>query len=193
MEAIYEVSSSEKVRSLEEDLRKELKELQNEVEDGNFMTSSVAPKAFGSIPLPKDVDHFRRERKLAIGKSLQVREAKPLIVQSDVMYEEMSSCSQAEFTGKSIPLLLHQFFVERIEHLVQCKHMHMLRWARFCEHTKAIESLFPLYQKRLRYADKITATSISLQKYEHGHPCWLPLQLVFSGRKNITHPVIVIP
>lgn len=47
MEAIYEVSSSEKVRSLEEDLRKELKELQNEVEDGNFMTSSVAPKAFG--------------------------------------------------------------------------------------------------------------------------------------------------
>ncbi|XP_074637432.1 uncharacterized protein LOC141895506 [Acropora palmata] len=151
MEAIYEVSSSEKVRSLEEDLRKELKELQNEVEDGNFMTSSVAPKAFGSIPLPKDVDHFRRERKLAIGKSLQVREAKPLIIQSDVMYEEMSSCSQAEFTGKSIPLLLHQFFVERIEHLVQCKHMHMLRWARFCEHTKAIESLFPLYQKRLSY------------------------------------------
>ena len=47
MEAIYEVSSSEKVRSLEEDLRKELKELQNEVEEGNFMTSSVAQKAFG--------------------------------------------------------------------------------------------------------------------------------------------------
>lgn len=47
MEAIYELSSSEKVRSLEEDLRKELKELQNEVEEGNFMTSSVAQKAFG--------------------------------------------------------------------------------------------------------------------------------------------------
>lgn len=43
-----------------------------------------------------------------------------------------------------------QFFVDRIEHLVQCKHMHMLRWARFCEHTKAIENLFPVYQKRLR-------------------------------------------
>ncbi|XP_068750634.1 uncharacterized protein [Montipora capricornis] len=151
MEAIYEVSSSEKVRSLEEDLRKELKELQNEVEEGNFMNSSVAPKTSGSVPLPKDADHFRRERKLAIEKSLQVREAQPLIIQSDVMYEEMSSSSQGEYSGKSIPLLLHQFFVERIEHLVQCKHMHMLRWARFCEHTKAIENLFPLYQKRLSY------------------------------------------
>lgn len=47
MEGIYEVSSSEKVKSLEEDLKKELKELQNEVEDGNFLSSSAAPKAFG--------------------------------------------------------------------------------------------------------------------------------------------------
>ena len=46
-----------------------------------------------------------------------------------------------------------QFFVDRIEHLVQCKHMHMLRWARFCEHTKAIENLYPIYQKRLRYGE----------------------------------------
>ena len=47
MEGIYEVSSSEKVRSLEEDLKKELKELQNEVEEGNFLSSSSTPKAFG--------------------------------------------------------------------------------------------------------------------------------------------------
>lgn len=46
MDGIYEVSSSEKVKSLEEDLKKELKELQNEVEDGSFV-SSTAPKAFG--------------------------------------------------------------------------------------------------------------------------------------------------
>ncbi|CAH3180891.1 unnamed protein product [Porites lobata] len=151
MEGIYEVSSSEKVRSLEEDLKKELKELQNEVEEGNFLSSSSAPKAFGSVPLPKDVEHFKRERKLAINKSLQVREAQPLIIQADVMREEMTSCCEVEYTGKSIPLLLHQFFVDRIEHLVQCKHMHMLRWARFCEHTKAIENLYPVYQKRLSY------------------------------------------
>lgn len=46
MEGIYEVSSSEKVRSLEEDLRKELKELQSEIEEGSFLGSST-PKAFG--------------------------------------------------------------------------------------------------------------------------------------------------
>lgn len=45
MDGIYEVSSSEKVKSLEEDLKKELKELQNEVEEGNFLNS--VPKAFG--------------------------------------------------------------------------------------------------------------------------------------------------
>jgi len=45
MEGIYEVSSSEKVRSLEEDLKKELKELQNEVEEGNFLSSSAAPSS----------------------------------------------------------------------------------------------------------------------------------------------------
>lgn len=47
MDGIYEVSSSEKVKSLEEDLRKELKELQNEVEEGNFLSS--VPKAFGWV------------------------------------------------------------------------------------------------------------------------------------------------
>ena len=46
MEGIYEVSSSEKVRSLEEDLRKELKELQHEVEEGNLLGSGLQ-KTFG--------------------------------------------------------------------------------------------------------------------------------------------------
>lgn len=47
MEGIYEVSSSEKVRALEEDLRKELKELQHEVEDGNLLMGSGMQKTFG--------------------------------------------------------------------------------------------------------------------------------------------------
>lgn len=47
MDGIYEVSSSEKVKSLEEDLKKELKELQSEVEEGNFLSSR--PKAFGWV------------------------------------------------------------------------------------------------------------------------------------------------
>ena len=46
MDGVYEVSSSEKVRSLEEDLRKELKELQHEVEEGNFLGLG-SQKTFG--------------------------------------------------------------------------------------------------------------------------------------------------
>ena len=37
-----------------------------------------------------------------------MREAQPLIIQADVMREEMTSCCEVEYTGKSIPLLLHQ-------------------------------------------------------------------------------------
>ena len=37
-----------------------------------------------------------------------MREAQPLIIQAEVMREEMTSCCEVEYTGKSIPLLLHQ-------------------------------------------------------------------------------------
>ena len=46
MEGIYEVSSSEKVRTLEEDLRKELKELQHEIEEGSHLDSG-SQRTFG--------------------------------------------------------------------------------------------------------------------------------------------------
>ncbi|XP_048579860.1 uncharacterized protein LOC5511107 isoform X2 [Nematostella vectensis] len=150
MEGIYESSASEKVRAQEEELKKELKELQNEIEEGNFLRPGQV-KALGSVPLPKDIEHFRRERKLAVSKTLTIREAQPLINQSEVMREEMETSVKSEYSPKSIPLLLHQFFSDRIEHLVQCKHMHMLRWARFNEHSKAIENLYPAYQQRLSH------------------------------------------
>ena len=40
MEGIYEISSSERVRRLEEDLCQELKELQNAIEDNDFVKST---------------------------------------------------------------------------------------------------------------------------------------------------------
>ena len=42
-----------------------------------------------------------------------------------------------------------QFFIDRMHELVQCKHLHMLRWRRFCSNTKTIESLFTIYNDRL--------------------------------------------
>ena len=37
-----------------------------------------------------------------------MREAKPLVIQADVMQEEMEGALKYEYTAKSIPLLLHQ-------------------------------------------------------------------------------------
>lgn len=39
---------------------------------------------------------------------LQVAEAKPLIIQADVLQREFESCLKREYTPESLPLLLHQ-------------------------------------------------------------------------------------
>ena len=46
MEGIYQVSSADRVRNLEEELSKELKELKNEIEDGDFLAAGGPPKTF---------------------------------------------------------------------------------------------------------------------------------------------------
>ncbi|XP_028417505.1 uncharacterized protein LOC114541907 [Dendronephthya gigantea] len=148
MQGIYEFSSADRVKRLEDDLSNELKELQNAIEENDFLkvTKSSQQKSFSSVQLPKDAGHFQRERKIALTKALRVREARDLECQADTMMEEITICGKEEYTNKSLPLLLHQFYVDRIKELVHCKHMHMLRWARFCEHTKTIETLYPAYQ-----------------------------------------------
>ena len=50
----------------------------------------------------------------------QVREAQPLIIQADVMREEMTSCCEVEYTGKSIPLLLHQVIYNKLCRSLGC-------------------------------------------------------------------------
>ncbi|XP_043924848.1 uncharacterized protein LOC122799665 [Protopterus annectens] len=82
---------------------------------------------------------------------LQVAEAKPVTIQSEVMQKELESCIRREYTAESLPLLLHQFFTERINQLVQSKYLHMLRWKRFCQHTSVSEQLYPFYKKHVGY------------------------------------------
>ncbi|KAL5014657.1 hypothetical protein ScPMuIL_008927 [Solemya velum] len=142
---LYKVSSTDKVHDMELELKHDLEELKNEIEENDGLTS----RTVSSVPLPKDIEHFRMERKLVIQRVMQVSEGQPLRIQAEVMKEEMLSAEVREYTPKSVPLLLHQYFTERIQQLVVCKHQHMLRWKRFCQHTSTIESLHPLYQKRL--------------------------------------------
>ncbi|KFO28653.1 hypothetical protein H920_09944 [Fukomys damarensis] len=61
-----------------------------------------------SIQIPKDISYFRRERELALKTALQVAEAKPLVIQADVLQRELESCLRREYTPENLPLLLLQ-------------------------------------------------------------------------------------
>ncbi|EOB03588.1 Putative uncharacterized protein ENSP00000357963, partial [Anas platyrhynchos] len=145
MDEVYKISSTEKVQQLERELAAQLAELKAQIED-NGVLKGTPGRAYSSIPVPKDVTYFRREREVILKKVLQVTEAKPLVIQADVMQRELESCWRREYTAASLPLLLHQFFTDRITQLVQSKYLHMLRWKRFCTHSSVIEKLYPLYQ-----------------------------------------------
>ncbi|XP_076468617.1 uncharacterized protein LOC143299362 isoform X2 [Babylonia areolata] len=148
LDQLYTPSSSEKVVELERDLSRELAELTSELEE-NEMQRGIAPKITGTVPPPKEIEHFRLERALVIQRALQVSEAQPLRSQAEEMRIEMAIAENLEYSKKSLPLLLNQYFLERIQNLIQSKHLHMLRWRRFCEHTSTIESMHPLYNERL--------------------------------------------
>ncbi|XP_041457909.1 uncharacterized protein LOC121410103 isoform X2 [Lytechinus variegatus] len=155
---LYQVGSSEKIKALEEELAKELQDLKNDIEENEML--GKMPKVASSVSLPKSVDHFRKQREQVIKRAMEVSEAQPLVIQADVMKEEMENCQKREFSKENLSLILHQFFCDKIQQLVQCKHMHMLRWKRFCEHTSTLEALYPHYQNQLgmimsEYSDAI--------------------------------------
>ncbi|ETE69944.1 hypothetical protein L345_04247, partial [Ophiophagus hannah] len=145
MEEIYKISSTERVQQVEKELAMQLAELKTEIEGNGILQGT--PHC--SVPLPKDVDYFRREREWTLKKCLQVAEAKPLVIQTDVLKRELDSCLKREYTAESLPFLLYQFFIDRIPQLVQSKYLHMLRWKRFCQHSSVIEQLYPFYQKQV--------------------------------------------
>ncbi|XP_060128609.1 uncharacterized protein LOC118082199 isoform X9 [Zootoca vivipara] len=147
MDEIYKISSTERVQQVEKELAVQLEELKTEIEGNGDLQGT----RYCSVPLPKDVDYFRRERELALKKCLQVAEAKPLVIQADLMQRELEICLKREYTFESLPLLLHQFFTDRITQLVQSKYLHMLRWKRFCQHSSVIEQFYPLYQKQVAH------------------------------------------
>ena len=46
MEGIFEISTSDRVKSLDRELERELKDLQNEIEEGNFLAKKDPPESF---------------------------------------------------------------------------------------------------------------------------------------------------
>ena len=70
-----------------------------------------------------------------------MREAQPLIIQADVMREEMTSCCEVEYTGKSIPLLLHQVVYKLCRSLSVHKGCHMAIYITLKERKKVLTSV----------------------------------------------------
>nr|XP_060630032.1 putative uncharacterized protein C6orf183 [Anolis sagrei ordinatus] len=112
MDEIYKISSTERVQQLEKELAAQLAELKTEIEGNGVLQGSLDC----SVRLPKDIDYFRRERELALKKCLQVAEAKPLVIQADVLQREAESCLKREHTPENLPLLLHQ---KQVAHIMQ--------------------------------------------------------------------------
>ncbi|KAH9494550.1 hypothetical protein Btru_042420 [Bulinus truncatus] len=143
---VYQVGVSEKVKDLEKELNQDLLELRTELEEVD-----LPPKTTSSVPIPEGKEHFKRERKSIIHRVLEVSEAQPVRLQAEEMRIELDLALSKEYTVNSLPLLAHQYFTERTQHLIHLRHLLMLRWKRFCEHTSTIESLYPMYSLRLNH------------------------------------------
>ena len=95
------------------------------------------------------MDQLQREREQVINRMLEVTECHELQLHEVLMQREFDACSLPEHTPASLPLLLHQFFINRIHQLVLMRHQLMLRWRRFCAHTAVMETMYDAYKRRL--------------------------------------------
>nr|XP_044613213.1 uncharacterized protein LOC106829732 isoform X1 [Equus asinus] len=107
MDEIYKITSTERVQLLEKELAVRLTELKSEIQEKEIL-QGTAHRAYSSVQIPKDVSYFRRERELALKRTLQVAESKPLVVQADVLQRELESCLRREYTAENLPLILSQ-------------------------------------------------------------------------------------
>ncbi|XP_051852684.1 putative uncharacterized protein C6orf183 [Antechinus flavipes] len=171
MDEIYKIASSKRIQQLEKELEVQLSELKTEIQEHRALKRSPH-WPYSSIRLPKDVSYFRKKRELALRKSLQVAESKPLVIQADVLQRELESCLRKEYTFENLPLLLHQWRSPLLSPsstihsdkggtigpfvLVWCVQPRSWvriavseRWKRFCQHSSMMEQIYPLYQEQV--------------------------------------------
>ncbi|XP_063079958.1 uncharacterized protein si:ch73-242m19.1 [Engraulis encrasicolus] len=144
----YNVSASLRVQQLETELSTQLEALRTEIAENGCLQGATA-KSYCSVQIPKDISYFRAEREQTLKRLLQVPAATPLVSQAEITQHELQSCISREYTPESLPLLLHQHYLDRAHQLALCKHLLMLRWRRFCRHSTVLERLFPFYKDQM--------------------------------------------
>ncbi|XP_073531933.1 uncharacterized protein [Phyllobates terribilis] len=178
MSEVYRISSSDKIQFLEKQLDSQLSELKTEIEE-NGVLHGTPSRAYTSVPIPKDIAYYRNEREMILKRGLQVAGAIPITVQADVMQRELETCLTREYTADNLPLLLHQFFTDRIHQLVRSKYMHMLRWKRFCHHTSVMEQCYPQYKEKVGYIMQEHADSV-----QRAQRLSIARERLLTGQKN---------
>ena len=67
------------------------------------------------------------------------------------MHDEVTMISKPAYSLENLPILLHQFYCDQIERLVQLKHLHLVRWSRFAVgQAKVTEGMEDIFKERLR-------------------------------------------
>jgi len=61
----------------------------------------------------------------------QVPRMYPVPSQARAMSHDIESSSQPRYTLDNMAIILHQFYIDRLQELLQLKHTLLLRWARF--------------------------------------------------------------
>ena len=83
---------------------------------------------------------------------LQIPQPKSPECQYTTMLEELELSVKPFYTAKNLPIVLNQFYLDRLQELVQLKHMMLLRWTRLAiGRPKVTEELLADYHKRIEW------------------------------------------
>lgn len=135
----------------ESQLNKDLNELKNEIETNELVHNLKHKKPPSSIRTPNDSHAYSIERKYYIERLLNINDTKSIYIQANVFKELIETLNKNEHTLANIPLLLNQFFNDKLQSCIYAKHLHLLRWSRFTQNTNTIENLYPEFKSRLSF------------------------------------------
>jgi hypothetical protein len=139
------------VLKAESQLGKDLNELKNEIETNELVHSLKYKKPPSSIRTPNDSHAYSIERKYYIERLLNINDIKSINIQANTFKELIETLNKNEHTLENMPILLNQFFNDKLQSCIYAKHLHLLRWSRFTQNTNTIEHLYPEFKSRLSF------------------------------------------
>lgn len=130
------ISTEERTQleKIEQQILHEYNEIKSDIEDNELRFNLTFTRPFSSYLIPKDPEHFDRERRLYLERLAHVSTVSDIPILSDEFKDELETCSvnNSDYTSESFPLLLEEFYLKRLSLLTYAKTLHCVRWKRFC-------------------------------------------------------------